>query len=235
MFGWEDRANPDLPWKPKGIMLHHDGMGLHNENVPMNMSRPGEYGAQIWGKYDGLIIIIAAGYMQHAGDGIGYGQIPANEGNRDTVGFETDYIGTGPWPPKLLASLRLTLPILAKVMNISTDMVDSLVCGHKEYAPNRKWDPGNLDMNAIRTQLKQDLNNEQDDTVTPQDIETIIAGVTANLKESPITNPKTGVTQDLETRITTANRQSRQAVELATEIAKHTGVSDATIKKILAK
>lgn len=149
--GWKTNAEDDGGFDPIGILFHHDAMGLHNMNVPTNMARRGEGGSQLWIRYDGVCVTLAAGRKWHAGLGIGYGEIGRDQGNTKMLGIETDYSGTGSWPAALVDSINRASAALAQHYGFPT----SNCCGHKEYTRDtgRKIDPANYDLDAWRAQL----------------------------------------------------------------------------------
>lgn len=151
MPGWQDRYETDGGFLNLGIMFHHDAMGLHTMAVPNNMSKNGVGGSNFWVRFDGVWVIMSAGRKWHAGLGDGWGGIPANSGNTYVASVETDYSGTGPWPEALLPALYKGTKALRDHYDYD---VDQYCCGHKEYAPNRKIDPANTDLNAWRSYLK---------------------------------------------------------------------------------
>lgn len=160
MDGWRSRGATDGPFNPKGIMLHHDGMGLgfnknpnDDFNVPKNMSKAGTNGSQIWISNKGIVALVAAGRTWHAGEGKGWGKIPANRGNEFTIGFETDHYPGNPWPKVQLDAIDIASKAFYDEFGFTTDYC----CGHKEYAPNRKADPERFDLNAWRAFLEEDM------------------------------------------------------------------------------
>lgn len=158
MPGWQSRDSGDGPFAPIGILDHHDAMGLHSDSVPRNMTKPKTNGAQLWIHSNGTLYMLAAGRCWHAGSGSGFGDILADSGNTLAVGIETDYSGSGPWPPALLATWRIVHHELAQLIGFSAKQVARRLAGHKEYAPARKVDPGNLDMAVMRANLIADLS-----------------------------------------------------------------------------
>jgi hypothetical protein len=149
MSGWQNRGESGA-FNIRGIILHHDAMGLHNNNVAEYMSQNGNDGAQLWIKYTGELFILAAGCKWHAGSGNGWGSIPGGQGNAYAVGIETDYSGTGPWAQAMLNTIDNTCRVIVKYHGLNPQRD---CCGHKEYAPDRKVDPGNFDCNAWRGRI----------------------------------------------------------------------------------
>ena len=162
MPGWQDRGESDGPFNPIAIMLHHDGMGLgfntnpnDDMNVPNYMSRNGVNGAPFWVRKDGVWVVLAAGRKWHAGIGNGWKAIPANQGNTYSAGVETDHTTGNPWPKEQLDSIHVGCRALVKAYGWDA----ANCCGHKEYAPGRKTDPENFDMNAWRMYLSSSGSN----------------------------------------------------------------------------
>lgn len=154
--GWEGKSDQFL--SIRGFMLHHDALGLgvvndnpaDDYNVPNYMGQPGVLGSQLWASTKGVVVVMAAGGKGHAGTGQWRG-IPANQGNAYCAALETDHTtGTG-WSDPLRRAIDVVSYVI--VRNHGVD-VDSMVCGHKEYAPTRKNDPEGFDCDAWRSRLK---------------------------------------------------------------------------------
>lgn len=152
LAGWESRGEGGS-FNIQGILLHHDGMGLHNDNVPNYMSGNGVNGAQLWIKYTGEIYILAAGLKWHAGVGGPWNSIPQDNGNAHLVGIETDHTDNQPWYPEQLHTINVAGQCIVQEYGID---VPNWCCGHKEYTgpqsdcPGRKNDPESFDLNAWR-------------------------------------------------------------------------------------
>jgi len=148
MPGWQDRGETDGPFSIAGVLLHHDAMGLHNDNVPQYMSQQGVNGSQVWIKYTGELYVLAAGRKWHAGVGGGWGSIPANHANDVCLGIETDYSGSGPREPAIDTTIHLVTRCAVEYYGL--DPAQDLAL-HKEYAPGRKDDLSNFDADAWRS------------------------------------------------------------------------------------
>lgn len=160
--GWKDRTETDGSFNPIGILLHHDAMGLGENsnpgddmNVPSYMSQNGVGGSQLWIRADGVCVTMAAGRKWHAGLGRGWGDIGQNSGNSRMLGIETDYSGSGPWPDALVSAIYRASAAIKQHYGFSV----SNCCGHREYAPDRKVDPANFDLDVWRTRLDMNLDN----------------------------------------------------------------------------
>jgi len=157
--GWKERGAGGLMGVIWGTMIHHTG----NVNETVAVIRDGVQQPSGWlpGPLsqclitpDGTCHLIAVGPCNHAGSG-NWGTL--TNGNRDSIGFECAYSGSGPWPQKQIITMRDATAAISK--KIGKKAADS-VCGHKEYAKpqGRKPDPGNMDMNWFRAEVQKDLD-----------------------------------------------------------------------------
>lgn len=157
--GWKERGAGGLMGTIWGTMIHHTG----NVNETVAVIRDGVQQPSGWlpGPLsqclitpDGTCHLIAVGPCNHAGSG-NWGTL--TNGNRDSIGFECAYSGSGPWPQKQIITMRDATAAISK--KIGKKAADS-VCGHKEYAKpqGRKVDPGNMDMNWFRAEVQKDLD-----------------------------------------------------------------------------
>ena len=186
------RAGESGTFAPIGLMVHHDAAGLSYVDgwdgrdvttIAESMAPKGANGAQFWVGRSGAWYILSAGLKWHAGSGGPYGKIDADGGNRETYGIETDY---GPvragWTGPTVTSVGYTWPQWDRAHREAIDRGSaalaaalglSVFCGHKEYAPARKIDPANLDLNAWRRAIGAGPQLPEDDDVTDDDIERI--------------------------------------------------------------
>jgi N-acetyl-anhydromuramyl-L-alanine amidase AmpD len=146
MPGWQSRGESG-PFSIRGILLHHDASGLHNDDVPNFMSQNGEKGSQLWIKYTGEVYVLAAGLKWHAGSGRGFRNIPEEDGNAYCIGIETDYSGFGPRPEAIDVAIHQLTRVLVDYFGMDPQRDLAL---HKEYAPDRKIDLANFDADAWR-------------------------------------------------------------------------------------
>ncbi len=180
MLDWENRGESGR-FSVRGIIQHHDAMGLHNDNVPRYMMQNGVDGAQLWVKYTGQLYVLAAGLKWHAGSGWGWRNIPANGGNAYCVGIECDYSGIGPRPKAIDDTLYVVAGCLVDYYKMDPQRDLAL---HKEYAPDRKIDLSNFDADLWRQKAGQSLSltgttpippkKEWDEMATPDEIRTIV-------------------------------------------------------------
>jgi hypothetical protein len=148
----------DMMLNIRGFMLHHDAMALgvvndnpnDDYNVPNYMGTPGVLGSQIWASTRGDVVFMAAGGKGHAGRGQ-WRAIPTDAGNNYCAALETDHTpGTG-WSNPLRRAIDVVSFVIVRNHNID---VDNWMCGHKEYAPTRKQDPDDFDLNGWRNRIK---------------------------------------------------------------------------------
>lgn len=166
----------DGGFDPIGLILHHDAGGLGqrttgvDESIPQNMAQRGNNGAQFWvpRNLERTVYLLSSGRKWHAGTGNGYDLIPANSGNSRAYGIETDYGPTTAndivpaayfgvdgfdWP-EWSAEMKITIDILSGALVHGAQLDFNSCCGHKEYAPDRKIDPANFDLDGWRTAIQ---------------------------------------------------------------------------------
>lgn len=151
--GWQQRGESG-PFDPRGLLLHHDAMGLgwnanpnDDMNVPKYMSQNGVDGSQLWVRKDGAYVVMAAGKKWHAGSGSWPG-VPGS-GNTYLLGIETDHTVGDPWPDAQVQAIYSGSKALADHYQLH------VLIGHKEWAPARKIDPENFDLDAWRAFIRQ--------------------------------------------------------------------------------
>ena len=88
--------------------------------------------------------------MWHAGTGVGWGVIPADQGNTYSIGVETDHTTGEAWPPAQLDGVRRGMAAICR--SRGWDPADA-IAGHKEYAPGRKDDPDGVDLDRFRADV----------------------------------------------------------------------------------
>lgn len=177
--GWQARGSESF--SPHGVVAHHTANG------------PGEIGSLrvlVNGRSDlpgplcnvglgrsGTCYVIASGKANHAGAGGWHGLT----GNSSVLGIEAENRGTAadPWPLEQLRAYHRLCAALITGPGVGGNV--GLVCGHKEWAPNRKSDPHSLDMNVFRLAV-QAVVDEQEDEVTDADLKKIDALIDAKLK-----------------------------------------------------
>jgi hypothetical protein len=164
--GWQDRGHTDQgDFTPRALMFHHDASDPGNSPGSLSWIIDGfdsgtddHYDAQCWVDRQGIWHVVASGYAEHAGSGIGWGAVPAGLGNQFSLGVETDHTTGEMWPAAQLRSVERGCAAICKARG--WDPLTS-VTGHKEYAKGRKTDPDGIDMFAFRAELRR--INEEDD------------------------------------------------------------------------
>ena len=141
---------------PKGHVVHHDVIADRpgtDDPVPSIMltGRPDLAPplCNFWLETDGDVHVVALGRANHAGRGSWNGLV----GNSSVWGTEMNNLGTSayPWPDvQLDAAVRLC----AATADFS-GFGEGYVCGHKEWAPDRKPDPHDIDMDGFRRDVAE--------------------------------------------------------------------------------
>lgn len=157
--GWRDRGRP-YTFSPKAVICHHTASSSTSGNFGSESivtygrsDLPGPLCQFLLGR-DGTVMIIAAGYANHAGEGGPRAGIPANMGNTYAYGIEAENNGLGePWSKEQLnAYYRLCAALLS---HMGTKDV-SKVFGHKEWTI-RKIDPAGINMDNFRENVRKAL------------------------------------------------------------------------------
>lgn len=156
--GWRNRGHGDMG-DIRGVLTHHTGGGGANDWIVVRDGRPDLAGplAQLTLERDGSFRVIAAGECWHAGPADN--QAIANrvrcgiqEGNYHLVGIEGVSNGTT-WTD----AQRREYPKGVAAILRATGLGAERMLGHKEWAPSRKPDPGNTDMNVFRADVARIL------------------------------------------------------------------------------
>ncbi|MGW5647509.1 peptidoglycan recognition protein family protein [Saccharopolyspora sp. NPDC003762] len=154
--GWSDRTAPGSQPQPVGVLEHHTATPASYARPAPTVQmcidgRPDLDGPLCHGVigYDGVVHLIAAGRANHAGKAKASGPNPAGDGNTLYVGFEWDYSGhQTPSPEQYDAAVRATRAVLRRLGRPA-----DAARGHVETSVTGKWDPGQVDMNAFRSQI----------------------------------------------------------------------------------
>lgn len=179
--GWKDRGHGAFADHVGVVVLHHTA-GPEPEdsssNFPsLNVVTHGRsdlegplahYGIG----YDGAIYVIAAGVAWHAGSG-GWNGF---SGNETAIGIEAEDSGDGDWTPEQLDAYPRLVARICWFLGIS----EAGVCGHQEWAPDRKIDPAGIDMNSFREEVAYYLANPEDvrkEDMTYEDIKNAVREV----------------------------------------------------------
>jgi hypothetical protein len=156
--GWENRGRGEMG-EVLGVICHHTGVKAPG-NMPtlgaLTNGRAASPGApalagplsQLGLGRDGTFYVIAAGRANHAGAGTWQG---ISTGNTNFIGIEAEHSGdpNDAWPDAQLDAYRRGVAAILRFVGRSAEFC----CGHKEYAPKRKDDPVNIDMNVFRADV----------------------------------------------------------------------------------
>lgn len=145
--GWETRGS--INFQPQGVVAHHTGS---NGDVRLTLrDGRGDLSGPLCNVQfcrDGCCRVIAAGRANHAGKG-GYRGLSHNG---QVLGIEADSDGSS-WTP----AQRELYPVLVAALLSGIGRDESWCCGHKEWAPERKPDPGDWSMDDMRRQIGERL------------------------------------------------------------------------------
>jgi N-acetyl-anhydromuramyl-L-alanine amidase AmpD len=153
--GWQQRGSYDF--NPQGLVCHHTAGSPNGDYPSLNIvtnGRPGLPGplAQLGLGRSGKVYVIASGRANHAGSGGWRGL----SGNSSVIGIEAENTGRGePWPQVQLDAYLRTAAVVCRHGGFGPAMV----CGHKEWAPDRKIDPNGIDMHRFRVQIAELLGD----------------------------------------------------------------------------
>lgn len=145
--GWQSRGV--ATFSPRGVVCHHTA-GASTDDMPSlrtlingREDLPGPL-CQVGLSRSGVVYVIASGRANHAGKGEWEGL----SGNADVFGIEAENDGRQAWPGAQVAAYQALAAALINGPGVGGDV--ARVCGHKEWAPGRKPDPHDLDMDAFR-------------------------------------------------------------------------------------
>jgi hypothetical protein len=188
--GWQTRGSETFT--PAGLVWHHTAWPMTNSDMPSlslllsgREDVPGPLANYGLGR-SGTVYVIAAGRANHAGEGGWQGLV----GNSSVLGIEAEHPGTSgtPWTDVQLDAYVKLSAELAKRGGFAVDMV----CGHKEWAPTRKVDPIDLDMNDMRRRVAAAMEDDMEPVPQPDWLDSAVidrllaAGV---LKSRPTLEP----------------------------------------------
>lgn len=169
--GWHGRGHGGMSGV-RAIMIHHTAGGGRNDWLTVQNGRPGLSGplAHMTLERDGGVRLLAAGLCYHAGLG-SHPRVGTNNGNAWCIGIEgvSDGVGGDAWT----AAQRREYPRVAAALCRHYRLPAEAVIGHKEWAPGRKINPGEWDMNHFRAEVRRHLNGAPAPTRTPGGIESM--------------------------------------------------------------
>lgn len=158
---WKSRGRPYNLY-PRGILVHHDASSTSSGNWgALNIVRDGRAGlpgplSQFVLGRDGQVMVVAAGYANHAGYGGPKAGVPKDQGNTYLIGIEAANNGIGEkWSNKQLNAYYRLCAALMDWLGIK-DV--NKVIGHKEWT-SRKIDPAGINMDHFRKQVQKALND----------------------------------------------------------------------------
>lgn len=179
--GWETRGRNTM--NPGGVVCHHTGGTLPTNDsayadflIKGRSDLPGPL-SQLYLDRQGRYWVLAAGKANHAGSG-GWKRL---SGNSSVIGIEAAHTGSLAleWPTEQLDAYKTGVAALLKKLGRNADWV----CGHKEWAPNRKVDPTGIDMNQFRADvgriLADNTTNVPADRLTPDEVRKLRALIQA--------------------------------------------------------
>lgn len=151
--GWQTRGHGSQD-SMLGVMAHHTAGGGSNDWVIVQNGRSDLAGplAHMTLERNGVFRVIAAGQCWHAGTGY-VSWCGRDNGNAHMIGIEGVSNGTS-WTDEQRREYPKGVAALLKYMGLSS----ARLIGHKEWAPGRKVDPGNWDMNAFRNDVAKIMN-----------------------------------------------------------------------------
>lgn len=152
--GWKARGKSTLT--PRVLVLHHTAGAAKGDYPSLNVvvnGRPDVPGplANVGLGRTGTVYVIASGVSNNAGRGSWRGVA----GNANTIGIEAESVGTkDDWTP----AQRLAYPLLCAALLDGMGRDTTWMCGHKEWAPERKVDPAFWDLDRMRVDVQKLLD-----------------------------------------------------------------------------
>ncbi len=154
---WRERGHGDFAeiW---GVIMHHTGSNPPSNNPGYIADHPVlGLASQCHLSRAGVWTVVGAGIAWHAGAGA-YPGLPDNNANQLTIGIEAENNGTEGWSPVQYHSYMTGVAAILKHLGQSY----THAIGHKEWAgpAQGKWDPGSMDMNAARLDIRAEMMND---------------------------------------------------------------------------
>ncbi|WP_264032186.1 N-acetylmuramoyl-L-alanine amidase [Cellulosimicrobium sp. SH8] len=161
--GWHRRGSSSFA--PRGAVCHWTAGARTGDRPSLKVVRDGRAGlpgplANVFLARSGVVVVVAAGRANHAGVGGWHGLV----GNSSVFGTEAESAGNGDWTD----AQRWAYPRINAAFCDLGGFGPDMVCGHNEWAPNRKIDIRDWDMARMRLEVAAIL--EGDDMPTAQEI-----------------------------------------------------------------
>jgi N-acetyl-anhydromuramyl-L-alanine amidase AmpD len=170
--GWHSRGHGDFK-DIRGVMVHHTGSDTSTaESIADGRTDLAGPLSQLHIAQDGTVTVVAAGIAWHAGPGM-YPWMPTNMGNWHTIGIECANSGTSStaphrrnWPDTQYFALVRCCAAIGRRLGLGANRT----IGHKEYAGRiqGKWDPGAIDMDVLRADIRIRIGAVKDPAPTPR-------------------------------------------------------------------
>lgn len=165
--GWKSRGRPGL-FAPQGNLWHHTGGAADGRAYAEWMATTGRPDlppplCQLAVGRDGTVYVCAAGRANHAGVAKASGPCPAGDGNTLYLGWECMNTGTEGWTPAQYHAMRVG----AAATSTHYGWGAGHNRAHRETSVTGKWDPGQLDMDKFRTDVRATMNG---DDVAAEDV-----------------------------------------------------------------
>ena len=166
--GWRTNARPASTggFDPRGNLWHHTGA---KDTNPLSIEDDRAYAewlaevgrsdlpaplCQLSVGRDGTIYVCAAGRGNHAGTAKASGPIPAGDGNELYLGWECQNSGSEGWTPAQYDAMVRGGAATSRAYGWTAEANRA----HKETSVTGKWDPGLLDMDRFRVDVRVAMN-----------------------------------------------------------------------------
>lgn len=215
--GWENRGRPASTghYDPReGVTNHHTGATTTAERPGPTLQtlitgRPDLPGPLApWSvRHDGVVVVIAAGRCNHAGrvgKPVPFAVMGA-DGNAIFMGDEIDTDGTQQMPEAQRHAVAVTNRVYLEHFDKPVERVHR----HADISGTGKWDLGSL----TTKQLRDDVQDLEEDIVKKEDIEAI-AAATAKATVEQLLGAKVGDGRTVETALRMASKAPAAARDL---------------------
>lgn len=174
--GWRTRGRPGS-FAPQGNLWHHTGGTPDSRAYAEWMAFEGRGDlpaplCQLAVARDGTVYVCAAGRANHAGKAKASGPCPAGDGNTLYLGWECMNTGTEGWTAEQRDAMVRGAAATSRRYGWGADHNRA----HRETSVTGKWDPGRLDMDKFRADVRETMNGEAD-MLTDQDVKAITKAI----------------------------------------------------------